>query len=180
MGLIDSTNRIERAILSDKQARRLEREEKRKRQAIKERDKLDLSISKELMQQALIEEITAIYNRTDFDTASLFFKSLQAKELILRKIATNELEHKTAEELYYKVLSKVTKEYKAQAEFQQQTQKLEELKKQQKNDIYINIAKAIYTCIIGVFKVIGFLILICMGFTKFVYTVQPQHKKRYK
>lgn len=53
MGLIDSTNRIERAILSDKQAKRLEREERKREKAIKDRDKLDLSISKELMQQAL-------------------------------------------------------------------------------------------------------------------------------
>ena len=180
MGLIDSTNRIERAILSDKQARRLEREEKRKRQAIKDRDKLDLSISKDLMQKALFEEISNIYNNTDFDTAVLFFKSLQAKELILRKISKNELEYKTADELYNKVLTKVTKERKADNEYKQATAQLEELKKRQKNEIYTNIAKAIYTCIIGVFKVIGFLILICMGFTKFVYMVQPQHKKRYK
>lgn len=180
MGLIDSTNRIERALLTAKQEKAQERAEKKRDKAIKDRDKLDLSISKELMQQALAEEITAIYSKTDFNTATLFFKSLQAKELILRKIATNELEHKTAEELYYKVLSKVTKEYKAQAEFQQQTQKLEELKKRQKNDIYKNVALAIYTCIVSIFKVIGFLILICMGFTKFVYMVQPQHKKRYK
>ena len=48
MGLIDSTNRIERAILSDKQARRLEREEKKRERKQKEREKLDISISKEL------------------------------------------------------------------------------------------------------------------------------------
>lgn len=180
MGLIDSTNRIERAILSDKQARRLEREEKRKRQAIKERDKLDVSISKDLMQEALQKEISNIYNNTDFDTATLFFKSLQAKELILQKIASNELEYKTANELYNKVLTKVTKEQKANNEYKQATAQLEELKKRQKNDIYKTIAKAIYTCIIGVFKVIGFFLLICMGFTKFIYMVQPQHKKRYR
>ena len=180
MGLIDSTNRIERAILSDKQARRLEREEKQRRQNIKDRDKLDLSISKDLMQQALTEEITAIYNRTDYNTASLFFKSLQAKELILQKIATNELQYKTAEEIYYKILNKINKEYKAQAEYMAQTQELEELKKYHKNDTFKIIALTIYNIIIGTFKVFGFLILICMGFTKFVFMVQPQHKKRYK
>lgn len=180
MGLIDSTNRIERAILSDKQAKRLEREEKRKRQAIKDRDKLDLSISKELMQQALQEEIKAIYSKTDYNTATLFFKSLQAKELILNKVAKNELEHKVAEEMYYKVLNNISKEYKAQAEFKQQTQELEELKKYHKNDVFKVIALTIYNIIIGVFKVIGFFLLICIGFTKFVFMVQPQHKKRYK
>lgn len=180
MGLIDSTNRIERAILSDKQAKRLEREEKRKRQAIKDRDKLDLSISKELMQQALQEEIKAIYSKTDYNTATLFFKSLQAKELILQKIAKNELEYKVADEMYYKILAKVNKEYKAQSEFKQQTQELEELKKYHKNDVFKVIALTIYNIIIGIFKVIGFFILICMGFTKFIFMIQPQHKKRYK
>lgn len=180
MGLIDSTNRIERAILSDKQARRLEREEKKRDKSIKDRDKLDVSISKDLMQQALQEEITAIYKRTDYNTATLFFKSIQSKELILQKIATNELEYKTAEEIYYKVLNKISKEYKAQAEFQQQTQELEELKKYHKNDVPKVIALTLYNIIIGVFKVIGFFILICMGFTKFIFMVQPQHKRRYK
>lgn len=180
MGLIDSTNRIERAILSDKQAKRLEREEKRKKQAIKDRDKLDLNISKELMQEALQEEIKAIYNRTDYSTATLFFKSLQAKELILQKIAKNELEYKVADEIYYKVLAKINKEYKAQSEFKQQTQELEELKKYHKNDVYKGIALTIYNIIIGIFKVIGFFILICVGFTKFIFMVQPQHKRRYK
>ena len=132
------------------------------------------------MQEALQEEIKAIYSRTDYNTATLFFKSIQSKELILRKIASNELEYKTAEELYYKILAKISKEYKAQAEYQQATQEMEELKKYHKNDVFKVIALTIYNIIIGIFKVFGFLILICMGFTKFIFMVQPQHKKRYK
>ena len=180
MGLIDSTNRIERAILTAKQEKAQERTEKKREKAIKDRDKLDLNISKELMQEALQEEIKAIYSRTDYNTATLFFKSIQSKELILRKIASNELEYKTAEELYYKILAKISKEYKAQAEYQQATQEMEELKKYHKNDVFKVIALTIYNIIIGIFKVFGFLILICMGFTKFIFMVQPQHKKRYK
>ena len=180
MGLIDSTNRIERALLTAKQEKAQERAEKKRDKAIKDRDKLDLNISRELMQEALQEEIKAIYSRTDYNTATLFFKSIQSKELILRKIASNELEYRTAEEMYYKVLNKISKEYKAQAEFQQQTQELEELKKYHKNDVYKGIALTIYNVIIGIFKVIGFFLLICMGFTKFVFMVQPQHKKRYR
>lgn len=180
MGLIDSVNKVERALLTAKQEKAQERAEKKREKAIKDRDKLDLTISRELMQQALQEEIKAIYNRTDYNTATLFFKSIQSKELILQKIATSELEYKTADEMYYKVLNKINKEYKAQAEFQQQTQELEELKKYHKNDIFKVIALTIYNIIIGIFKVIGFFLLICMGFTKFVFMVQPQHKKRYK
>lgn len=180
MGLIDSVNKVERALLTAKQEKAQERAEKKRDKAIKDRNKLDVTISKELMQEALQEEIKAIYNKTDYDTAALFFKSIQSKELILQKIASNELEYKTAEEMYYKVLNKISKEYKAQEEYKQATQEIEELKKQQKENIYKNIAMAIYTCIVGVFKVIGFLLLLCLGFTKFVYMVQPQHKKRYK
>lgn len=180
MGLIDSVNKVERALLTAKQEKAQERAEKKRDKAIKDRDKLDITTSKELMQDALQEEIKAIYSRTDYNTATLFFKSIQSKELILQKIASNELEYRTAEEMYYKVLNKISKEYKAQAEFQQQTQELEELKKYHKNDVYKNIALAIYNIIIGIFKVIGFFILICMGFTKFIFMVQPQHKRRYK
>lgn len=180
MGLIDSVNKVERALLTAKQEKAQERAEKKREKAIKDRDKLDITISKELMQQALQEEIKAIYSKTDYNTATLFFKSLQAKELIFKKIATNELEYKTAEEIYYKVLNKISKEYKTQEEYKQTVLKMEELKKRQKNDIYKNIAKAIYTCIVGVFKVIGFLLLLCLGFTKFVFMVQPQHKRRYR
>lgn len=180
MGLIDSTNRIERAILSDKQAKRLEREERKRKKAIKDRNKLDITISKELMQEALQEEIKAIYSKTDYNTATLFFKSLQAKELILQKVAKNELEYKVADEIYYKILAKVNKEYKAQSEFKQQTQELEELKKYHSNDVFKVIALTIYNIIIGIFKVIGFFILICAGFTKFIFMIQLQHKRRYK
>lgn len=110
----------------------------------------------------------------------MFFKSLQAKELILNKVAKKELEHKVADEVYYKVLAKISKEYKAQEEFKQQTQELEELKKYHKNDVFKGIALTIYNIIIGIFKVIGFFILICMGFTKFIFMIQPQHKRRYR
>lgn len=180
MGLIDSVNKVERALLTAKQEKAQERAEKKRDKAIKDRNKLDITISKELMQEALQEEIKAIYSRTDYNTATLFFKSIQSKELILRKIASNELEYKTAEELYYKILAKISKEYKAQTEFQQQTQELEELKKYHKNNVLKVAALTIYNIIIGIFKVIGFFLLICMGFTKFIYVVQPQHKKRYK
>ena len=180
MGLIDSVNKVERALLTAKQEKAQERAIKNRKQAIKERDKLDLNISKELMQEALQKEIKAIFQKTDYNTATLFFKSLQARELIVKKVASNELEHKLANELYDKVLVKNSKIYKNNEYYKQQTQELEELKKYHKNDVYKNIALTIYNIIIGVFKVIGFFLLICMGFTKFIYMVQPQHKRRYR
>ena len=180
MGLIDSVNKVERALLTDKQERARERAEKKRDKVIKERDKLDVSISKDLMLEDLQEEIQAVYSRTDYNTASLFFKSLQARELIIKKVASNELEYKLANELYDKVLAKNSKIYKNNEYYKQTTQQMEELKQAHKNDVPKAIALGLYNVIIGIFKVIGFFILICMGFTKFVFMVQPQHKKRYR
>ena len=112
MGLIDSTNRIERAILSDKQARRLEREEKRKKQAIKDRDKLEKEIATDTMAEGLAVEISAIYEALGYTGANLYFKSLESRERTILKVATNELEYKTACGLYDKTLASIDKRHK--------------------------------------------------------------------
>lgn len=187
MGLIDSTNRIERAILSDKQARRLEREEKRKRQVIKDRDKLEKEIATDTMAEGLAVEISAIYEALGYTGANLYYKSLEARERTILKVAKNELEYKTACGLYDKTLASIDKRHKLNEQYKLQAKELEELKQEQTNtkkhnfnEICKIVAYCIYSGIIAVFKIIGFLLLICMGFTKFVYMVQPQHKKRYK
>jgi hypothetical protein len=45
MGLIDSVNKVERALLTAKQEKAQERAEKKRDKAIKDRDKLDITIS---------------------------------------------------------------------------------------------------------------------------------------
>lgn len=187
MGLIDSTNRIERAILSDKQARRIEREEKRKRQAIKDRDKLEKEIATDTMAEGLATEISAIYENIGYNGANLYFKSLESRERTILKVAKNELEYKTACGLYDKILASIDKRYKNNENFIQ-AQKMQELKEEEEkaikkhnfNEICKITAYCIYMGIIAVLKIIGFFLLLCLGFTKFVFMVQPQHKRRYR
>jgi len=187
MGLIDSTNRIERAILSDKQAKRLEREEKKRERKEKERDRLDLSISKDLMQEGLYNEFSGLYNQLGYNGASLYLKSLEARQRILNKICSNELEYKTASGLYDKTLSSIDKIYKRNEEYTQ-AQALEELreqyqqdeKKNKVNNVCFAIAKGLYIGVVGVLKVAGFFLLIAMGLTKFICGIQPQQKRRYR
>ena len=187
MGLIDSTNRIERAILSDKQAKRLEREELKKERKERERDRLDLSISRDLMQEALYNEFCGLYNQLGYNGASLFLKSLEARQRILNKICNNELEYKIASGLYDKTLSNIDKIYKRNEEYTQ-AQALEELKEQHQqeekknsfNNTCLYIAKGFYIVIVGILKTAGFFLLICMGLTKFICGIQPQQKRRYR
>ena len=133
MGLIDSTNRIERAISSDKQAKRLEREERKRERKQKERDRLDLSISKDLMQEGLYNEFSGLYNQLGYNGASLYLKSLEARQRILNKICNNELEYKTANGLYDKTLLSIDKIYKRNEEYNT-AQALEELREQHQQE----------------------------------------------
>lgn len=187
MGLIDSVNKVERALLTDKQEKAQERAEKKRKQAIKERDKLEKEVAKDLITQALTQEISTIYDLLGYNGASLYFKSLEAREKIINKVASNELEYLTACNLYDKILSGIDKRYKNNEIFIQ-AQKMEELKEEEEkaikkhnfNEICKITAFCVYTGIIAVLKVIGFFLLFCLGFTKFIYAVQPQHKRRYR
>lgn len=187
MGLIDSTNRIERAILSDKQAKRLEREERKRERKQKERDRLDKEIAKDVITASLTEEISNIYNLLGYNGANLYFKSLEAREKTINKVASNELEYITASGLYDRILSSIDKIYKRNEEYNT-AQALEELKAQHQqeekknslNSTCLSIAKGFYIAIVGILKTIGFFLLICMGLCKFICGVQPQQKRRYR
>ena len=181
MGLIDSTNRIERALLTAKQEKAQERAEKKRDKAIKDRDKLDVSISKELMQEALQEEIKAIYNRTDYNTATLFFKSIQSKELILQKIASNELEYKVASGLYDKTLSSIDKIYKRNKEYLANSPPSQsERQKQACHDM----AQALAGVVLALLKVAGRVILLVFlvvgGFCHLANAPYKRSKRRYR
>ena len=187
MGLIDSTNRIERALLTAKQEKAQERAEKKQKQALAQRDKLEKEVAKDLMAEGLAVEISAIYDLLGYNGASLYFKSLEAREKIINKVAKNELEYLTACNLYDKISSGIDKRYKNNEIFAQ-AQKMEELKeeeekaikKQNFNEICKIAAFCVYTGIIAVLKIIGFFLLVCLGFTKFIFAVQPQHKRRHR
>lgn len=180
MGLIDSTNRIERAILSDKQAKRLEREERKRERKQKERDRLDLSISKELMQEGLYNEFSGLYNQLGYNGASLYLKSLDARQRILNKICNNELEYKMASGLYDKTLSSIDKIYKRNEEYLANSPPSQsEMQKQARHDM----AQALAGVILAFIKVVGralmLVVLIFIGFDKLASGVCKK-KKRYR
>lgn len=180
MGLIDSTNRIERAILSDKQAKRLEREERKRERKQKERDRLDLSISKELMQEGLYNEFSGLYNQLGYNGASLYLKSLDARQRILNKICNNELEYKMASGLYDKVLSSIDKIYKHNEEYLANLPPSQsERQKQARHDM----AQALAGVILAFIKVVGraltLVVLVFIGFDKLASGVCKK-KKRYR
>ena len=180
MGLIDSTNRIERAILSDKQAKRLEREERKRERKQKERDRLDLSISKELMQEDLYNEFSGLYNQLGYNGASLYVKSLEARQRILNKICNNELEHKIASGLYDKTLSSIDKIYKRNEEYLANLPPSQsERQKQARHDM----AQALAGVILAFIKVVGrtlmLVVLVFIGFDKLASGVCKK-KKRYR
>lgn len=187
MGLIDSTNRIERALLTAKQEKALERAEKKQQQAIKARDKVDKEVARDVVVEALEKELCNLFEMLGYNGAELYLKSLEAREKITARVASNELELKTALSIYDKTKNAVTKRYKAQEEYKtaqamaaQAVEAEKQAKKARFNDVCKAIAQFIYNIIIGVFKIIGFFLLIVMGFTKFVFAVQPQQKRRYR
>lgn len=186
MGLIDSTNRIERALLTAKQEKAQERAEKKQQQAIKARDKIDREIARDVVTEALEYEIIQIYEMLPYTQADLILKSLETRKNIIAKVSTNELEKRFADTNYEKIKSTIGKRYKFDNEYKK-TQPIEETPEEEKqakkarfNDVCKAIAQIIYNVIIGVFKIIGFFLLIVMGFTKFVFAVQPQQKRRYR
>ena len=156
MGLIDRTNRIERAILSDKQAKRLEREEKRKRQAIKDRDKLEKEIATDTMAEGLAVEISAIYEALGYAGANLYYKSLEARERTILKVAKNELEYKTACGLYDKTLASIDKRHKLNEQYKLQAKELEEQKREARHEF----AESLAGVILALLKVSGRMVLL--------------------
>lgn len=180
MGLIDSTNRIERAILSDKQAKRLEREEKKREKAIKDRDKLEKEIATDTMAEGLAVEISAIYEALGYTGANLYYKSLEARERTILKVAKNELEYKTACGLYNKTLSSIDKIYKHNEEYLANLPPSQsERQKQARHDM----AQALAGVILAFIKVVGralmLVVLVFIGFDKLASGVCKK-KKRYR
>ena len=163
MGLIDSVNKVERALLTAKQEKAQERAEKKQQQAIKARDKVDKEVAHDVVAEELESELCKIFELLGYSGAELYLKSLEAREKITARVARNELELKTALDIYDKVKSAVTKRYKAQEEYKtaqaiaaQAVEAEKQAKKARFNDVCKAIAQIIYNVIIGIFKIIGF------------------------
>lgn len=114
MGLIDSTNRIERAILSDKQARKQEQEERRKEREELRKDKLEVQTAKKTAAEYLNEMFIYMFERNGTPIYKAF-QTLEVRNTVLKTVAKQHgtLVAELAIDLYDKELQKVYKLYLA-------------------------------------------------------------------
>lgn len=114
MGLIDSTNRIERAILSDKQARKQEQEERRKEREELRKDKLEVQTAKKTAREGLHEVFDYIFAKSGTPIYQAF-QTLEVRNETLKYIAKQHgtLVGELAVDMYDSELQKVYKMYLA-------------------------------------------------------------------
>lgn len=114
MGLIDSTNRIERAILSDKQARKQEQEERRKEREELRRDKLEVQTAKKTAREYLNEIFNYSFERNGTPIRQAF-QTLEIRNVVLKQVAKQygTLVAELAIDMYDTELQKVYKLYLA-------------------------------------------------------------------
>lgn len=114
MGLIDSTNRIERAILSDKQARKQEQEERRKEREELRKDKIEVQMAKKTAGEYLNEMFVYSFERNGTPIYQAF-QTLELRNKVLKQVAKQygTLVSELAIDLYDKELQKVYKLYLA-------------------------------------------------------------------
>lgn len=114
MGLIDSTNRIERAILSDKQARKREQEERKKEREELRKDKLEVQLAKKTAEEYLNQVFDYSFKRNGTPIYQAF-QTLEVRNTVLKTIANQHgsLVTELAIDLYDKELQKVYKLYLA-------------------------------------------------------------------
>lgn len=114
MGLIDSTNRIERAILSDKQARKREQEERRKEREELRKDKLEVQLAKKTAEEYLNQVFSYSFKRNGTPIYQAF-QTLEVRNTVLKTVANQHgaLVTELAIDLYDKELQKVYKLYLA-------------------------------------------------------------------
>ena len=112
MGLIDTTNRIERAILSDKQARRQEQEERRKEREELRKDKLEVQIAKKTAREYLHEIFDYTFSRRGTPIYQAF-QTLELRNKVLKTVAQQHgtLVGELAIDMYNTELQKVYKLY---------------------------------------------------------------------
>lgn len=114
MGLIDSTNRIERAILSDKQARKREQEERRKEREELRKDKAEIQLAKQTARDYLHRafDYTFALNGTPIYQV---FQTIEGRNIVLKQVAKQHgtLVGELAVDMYDVELQKVYKLYLA-------------------------------------------------------------------
>ena len=114
MGLIDSTNRIERAILSEKQARKQEQEERRKEREELRKDKLEVQLAKKTAKDYLNRAFNYTFARNGTPIYQAF-QTIEARDIVLKETAKQHgtLVAELAIDMYDTELQKVYKMYLA-------------------------------------------------------------------
>lgn len=114
MGLIDSTNRIERAILSEKQARKQEQEERRKEREELRKDKLEVQLAKKTAKDYLHRAFDYTFARNGTPIYQTF-QTIEARDIVLKQTAKQHgtLVAELAIDMYDTELQKVYKMYLA-------------------------------------------------------------------
>ena len=144
MGLIDSTNRIERAILSEKQARKQEQEQRRKEREELRKDKLEVQTAKKTSRENLHEVFDYIFakNGTPIYQA---FQTLEVRNETLKYIAKQHgtLVAELAVDMYDTELQKVYKMYLAD----EKAKGIKHITPEEKIINRINTIKTIYNII---------------------------------
>lgn len=114
MGLIDSTNRIERAILSEKQARKQEQEERRKEREELRKDKLEVQLAKKTAKDYLHRAFNYTFARNGTPIYQTF-QTIEVRDIVLKETAKQHgtLVAELAIDMYDTELQKVYKMYLA-------------------------------------------------------------------
>jgi len=144
MGLIDSTNRIERAILSEKQARKQEQEERRKEREELRRDKAEIQAAKKTAREYLNEIFNYSFERNGTPIYQAF-QTLEGRNVVLKQVATQygTLVGELAIDMYDSELQKVYKMYLAD----EKAKGIKHITPEEKIINRINTIKTIYNII---------------------------------
>lgn len=186
MGLIDSTNRVERTLATAKAERQAEREQQR----LERRYNAELKAERDGAKAQALEELrnifTEVYNLLGYEQASLYFKSISAKKQVIDKISTSEMIKRSAFDNYSQVLAKVEMEQKRNWEYLQQKQQaqvpaVEVQRKEVEKEAAVAVAQ-LFLAVGRVFAGAIFLVfLVFLGFVKISEGVcTPTRTKRYR
>lgn len=182
MGLIDSTNRVERALVSAKAERRAEREQQR----LERRYNAELKAERDGAKAQALEElrniITEFYNLLGYEQASQYFKSLNARERVIDKVSSGEMVKKFAFDNYYQVLAKVETEQKRNREYwQAQPPTVDEQRKVAEKEATAAVAELILAIGRVLVGAVFLVFLVFLGFVKISEGVcTPTRVKRYR
>lgn len=180
MGLIDSTNRVERALVSAKTERQAERERERLERRYKAELKAELEGAKSQALEELRSIITSIYDLLGYEQAHFYFKSLNARENVISKITQKEVIKRVAFENYNKILNQIDKEQKQNFEYEQEKNEGQSGKSKVEANAAIAIAKLFLAILRTIAGAVFLLLLVLLGVVDLANTASKPKRRRYR